>query len=148
MSIALDVNHVLLGREHLSKQDVIREIGDLMVALGEVTPRYTEGMLEKEEQCSTWITEGVALPHGTNAVKGEIMRDSVVVAQLPKGADWGGGKLVHLAIGVAGKGSERHLKLLSGLAAVLQYKDKVDRLIRAREAGEVVAILNDSELYR
>jgi mannitol/fructose-specific phosphotransferase system IIA component (Ntr-type) len=37
------------------------------------------------------------------------------------------------------------LKLLSGLAAVLQHKDKVDRLMQTRDAAEVVAILTDSE---
>lgn len=145
MSISLDARHVLLGREHQSREDVIREIGDRMVAFGEVTPRYAQGMLEKEEQCSTWITEGVALPHGTNAVKDEILQDSVVVAQIPRGVDWGGGKLVYLAIGLAGKGSQQHLKLLSGLAAVLQHRDKVDKLMQTRDAGEVVAILTDSE---
>jgi mannitol/fructose-specific phosphotransferase system IIA component len=145
MSISLDTNHVLLGREYQSKQDVIREIGGRMVAFGEVTARYAQGMLEKEEQSSTWITEGVALPHGTNAVKDEILRDSVVVAQIPKGVDWGGGKLVYLAIGLAGRGSQKHLKLLSGLAAVLQHKDKVDKLMQTRDAAEVVAILTDSE---
>jgi mannitol/fructose-specific phosphotransferase system IIA component len=145
MSISLDTQHVLLGREYRSKQDAIREIGGCMVAFGEVTARYAQGMLEKEEHCSTWITEGVALPHGTNAVKDEILRDSVVVAQIPKGVDWGGGKLVYLAIGLAGKGSQQHLKLLSGLAAVLQHKDKVDKLMQTRDAAEVVAILTDSE---
>ena len=136
MSISLDTNHVLLGREYQSKQDAIREIGDRMVAFGEVTARYAQGMLDKEEQCSTWITEGVALPHGTNAVKDEILRDSVMVAQIPK---------VYLAIGLAGKGSQQHLKLLSGLASVLQHKDKVDMLMRTGDADEVVAILTGSE---
>jgi mannitol/fructose-specific phosphotransferase system IIA component len=143
MSISLDAQHVLLGREHQSKEDVIREIGDCMVAFGEVTPRYAEGMLQKEEQCSTWITEGVALPHGTSAVKDEILQDSVVVAQIPKGVDWGG-KLVYLAIGLAGKGSQQHLKLLSGVAEVLQHRDKVDKLIRTGDAAEVVAILTEA----
>ena len=144
MLILLDIQHVLLGREYSSKLDVIREIGDRMVAFGEVTPRYAQGMLEKEEQCSTWITEGVALPHGTNAVKDEILRDSVVVAQIPGGVDWGGGKMVYLAIGLAGKVSQQHLKLLSGLAEVLQHKDKVDKLIQTRDASEVVAILTEA----
>ncbi len=45
MSISLDAQHVLLGRDYQAKQDVIREIGDRMVAFGEVTPRYAQGML-------------------------------------------------------------------------------------------------------
>jgi mannitol/fructose-specific phosphotransferase system IIA component len=145
MSLFLDVKHVLLGGEYASKQDVIRAIGDLMVAFGEVTPRYVDGMLEKEHQCSTWITEGVALPHGTNALKGEILRSSVVVAQIPKGIDWGGGKTVYLAIGLAGKGDEQHLKLLSGLARVLQHRQNVDKLVRTCDPQEVVEILTVQE---
>jgi PTS system mannitol-specific IIA component len=145
MSVSLDVNHVLLGLQPASKQEIIRAIGEHMLARGEVTSRYVEGMLEKEEQYSTWITEGVALPHGTNAVKGEILRSSVVVAQLPQGIDWGGGKTVYLAIGVAGKGDDEHLKLLSGLAGVLQHRHNVDRLIRAGTPHEIVSILTATE---
>jgi mannitol/fructose-specific phosphotransferase system IIA component len=145
MPVSLDTNHVLLGLEYASKREVIRAIGDLMVAFGEVTPRYVEGMHEKENQCSTWISEGVALPHGTNAVKGEVLRSSIVVAQAPQGVDWGSGKTVHLAIGLAGKGDEQHLKLLSGLARVLQHRQNVEKLIRTRDPREVVEILTDPE---
>lgn len=141
MPLSLDCCHVLLGRSYPDKEEVIRVIGETMLAAGEVTPRYVEGMLEKERQYSTWVTEGVALPHGTNAVKGEVRRNSVVLVQLPGGVDWGGGKTVHLAIGFAGNGDDQHLKLLASLAGVLQDPESLERLNRATGEREVLRIL-------
>jgi len=42
----------------------------------------------------------------TNQAKKEVLRNSVVFVQIPKGVDWGDGKTVHLAIGLAGTGDE------------------------------------------
>jgi mannitol/fructose-specific phosphotransferase system IIA component len=144
MPIELDTGHILLGCGSSSRDEVIRAIGSVMLQFEEVTPRYVEGMIEKEQQYSTWVTEGVALPHGTSAVKGEVLRSSVVVAQIPQGVDWGG-KVVRLAIGLAGKGDEQHLKLLSALAEVLQDSDAVSALSSAKDKNEMVRLLAGGE---
>lgn len=141
MSIPLNASRMFLGCSFATKEDVIRAIGGAMVAAGDVTPRYVEGMLEKEAEFSTWITDGVALPHGTNAVKNEILRSSVSVAQIPRGVPWGGGRLVRLAIGIAGKGDQQHLELLASLAGVLQDKAAVEILMKTMDQEEVVRIL-------
>jgi mannitol/fructose-specific phosphotransferase system IIA component len=98
-------------------------------------------MLEKEARASTWITEDVALPHGTNEVKREVLRDCVVLVQMPEGIDWGGGHRVRLAIGFAGCGDDRHVRLLKTLARVLQSSDELARLRSTREEGEARRIL-------
>ena len=144
MPVLLDEDHVLLNQEYSSKDDVIRAIGSIMVACGEVTPCYVEGMLRKEEIFSTWITEGVALPHGTNDVKSEVARNSVVVVQMPSGIDWGQGKTVHLAIGFAGCGNDDHIKLMTAIARVLQDKELMSRLRSTSDKTEVVRLLSDS----
>ena len=141
VSLSLTPDHVLLNRKFASKQEVIRAIGEIMVRCVEVTPRYVLGMLEKEDQYSTWITEGVALPHGTNEVKCEVLRNSVVLVQIPGGVEWGDGKTVHLAIGLAGTGNEEHLKLLSALAGVLQHRANVERLRWSESEEEVIGML-------
>ena len=143
MPIPIDANHILLGRRPASREDAVRTIGELMVAQGEVTARYLDGMLEKEARHGTWITDGVALPHGTNEVKPEIRRSSVVVLQMPEGVDWGNGRTVYLAFGLAGKGDE-HLHLLAGLAAVLEKKQLVEKMIHATDAREIIAMLSEA----
>jgi mannitol/fructose-specific phosphotransferase system IIA component len=142
MSIALPPDHVLLGRDFVSKREVIEAIGAVMVRAGDVAPPYARGMIEKEQQYSTWVTEGVALPHGTNEVKNQVLRNALVVVQLPGGVDWGGGKTVYVAIGLAGCGDDQHIALLSGLAAVLQNPENLRRLRSAASETEVIEILS------
>jgi PTS system mannitol-specific IIA component len=139
--LSLTPDHVLLNRTFASKQEVIRVIGEIMVRCGEVTPRYVLGMIEKEVQYSTWITEGVALPHGSNEVKREVLRNSVVLVQIPGGVEWGDGKTVHVAIGLAGTGNQEHLKLLAALAAVLQDRANIERLRSSDSEEEVIGML-------
>jgi len=101
MLFSLPSDHVLLNREFRSKRDVIQVIGDIMVRFRGCQPAYARAMFEKEDQYSTWITEGVALPHGTNQAKKEVLRNSVVSCR-SQGRGLGDGKTVHLAIGLAG----------------------------------------------
>jgi mannitol/fructose-specific phosphotransferase system IIA component len=140
MPVCLHPDQVLLGRR-CSKEEAIRAIGEVMVRRGDVTPRYVAGMLEKERQFNTCITDGVALPHGTAAVRCEVLRDSVVFVQFPDGTDWGGGKTVYLALGFAGTGDQQHLDLLASIAAILQQPEKVAKLRAARNEQEVISIL-------
>ena len=144
MPVPLDASHVLLGRSPGSREEAVRIIGEFMIACGEVTPRYLEGMLEKEARHGTWLTDGVALPHGTREVKAEIQRTSVVILQMPDGVDWGG-KTVYLAFGVASQGDNEHLRVLSALAAVLLRRELVERMIRSTDPHEVAAILSAEE---
>jgi mannitol/fructose-specific phosphotransferase system IIA component len=133
--------HVLLGRRYGSKEEVVRDIGRVMLASGAVRPRYVEGMLEKEARFGTWVTEDVALPHGTNEVKQEVIHDCVVLAQIPDGIDWGGGHRVRLAIGFAGRGDDRHVRLLKSLAQVLQSGEELSRLRETSDEDEARRIL-------
>jgi PTS system mannitol-specific IIA component len=142
MPVCLDPEQILIGCR-CSKEEAIRAIGEVMVRRGDVTPRYVAGMLEKEKQFNTCITEGVALPHGTAAVRNEVMRDSVVFVQFPDGIDWGDGKTVYLALGFAGAGDQRHLDLLASIAAILQQPEKVAKLRAARNEQEVISVLRE-----
>ena len=141
----VEPDHVLLNRRFASRREVIQAIGEVMVAAGEVGPGYARAMHDKEAQYSTWITDGVALPHGTNESKSLVRRNSLVVVQIPAGVDWGEGKTVYLAIGLAGTGNEEHLKLLAQLAGVLEDPANVERLRVATAAEEIVRILTSGD---
>jgi mannitol/fructose-specific phosphotransferase system IIA component len=145
MSFSLPPDHVLLSCEFASKLEAIDAIGRIMLDAGDVTPAYARGLIEKENQYSTWITDGVALPHGTNEVKCEVRRNSVVVVQMPKGVDWGEGKQVYVAIGFAGQGDDEHVGLMASLAEVLQYSENIERLRSSDSVSEVIRIMNGNQ---
>ena len=143
MALLIESDHILLGRAFSSREEVVRAIGEVMVAGGEVTPRYVEGMLLREAKFGTWITEGVALPHGANEVKNEVLRSAIVLVQVPEGVDWGGGKIVYLAVGLAGKDEDQHVRTLTAVARVLRDRTRIDWLRTAANEEEVARILEE-----
>ena len=53
-------------------------------------PAYVEAMLERERSISTYVGEGVAIPHATLAGKAAVRRDALAVLRFPDGVDWDG----------------------------------------------------------
>ena len=141
----LDDEHVLLGRRFATKVDVVKAIGEVFVRCGDATPRYVEAMQRKEQEFNTCISEGIALPHGSSEVRDEVVRSAVVMVQMPKGVDWGNGRIVYLAFGLAGRGDKQHLGLMGALARVLQDPANVARLRATRDVKEVISMLNEQE---
>lgn len=132
---------VILNRSYASRREVIEAIGDVMLASAAVTPPYVEGMLRKEEQASTIVTEEVALPHGTYDVKHAVLRNAIVIVPIPDGVEWMPGKQVRLAIGFAGAGDAEHLRMLAAVARVLSDEQTVTRLKGATESHELADLL-------
>ncbi|MEO5921749.1 MAG: PTS sugar transporter subunit IIA, partial [Pseudolysinimonas sp.] len=46
------------------RDDAIRQAGAALVEAGAVDPSYVDAMLERENSVSTFVGEGVAIPHG------------------------------------------------------------------------------------
>ena len=91
---------IFLGRSEGSMADVIDFVGGELVRRGIVQPAYIAAMKAREETVSTYLGNGVALPHGTFESKDEINGTAIVVAQYPNGIQWGG-ETAHLVIGLA-----------------------------------------------
>jgi PTS system mannitol-specific IIA component len=140
--------HILLNRSYTSRDDVLDEIGALMVSTGAVTPAYVEGMRRKEDQACTTVMPDVALPHGTFDVRGEVRCNALVVVQVPAGVDWGNGRRVRLVIGIAGAGDEAHMRLLSHLARVLADQHTLATLKTTTDADEARRLLEDADVLR
>ena len=66
---------------------------------------------------TTYIGNGVAIPHSIPEYVQYIRHSGIVIAQYPEGVDFGNGNVAHLVIGIAGKGDD-HLQVLSQIAIV------------------------------
>ena len=93
------------------KENVIRRVGQMLVDSGYVDQPYVEAMLERESSFSTFMGNGLALPHGVESAKKDIKASGIAVMVFPEGIDWSGNE-VHIVIGIAGVGEE-HLQILS-----------------------------------
>ena len=102
-----------------------------------------DAMLERENSVSTFVGEGVAIPHGTLAGKDAVKDDAIVVLRFPDGVDWDGNE-VSVAVGIAAKGNG-HIALLSQLATVLLDPDKAAALRGATTSDRVYELLASDE---
>ena len=121
-------SNIITGCKPQKKDTVIRSIGNLLVKAGYVKPDYVEGMLERELTFSTNMGNGIALPHGVEKAKKEVLHSGIAVMVFPEGTDWAG-DTVKVVIGIAGKGEE-HLDILSQIAENLYDEEAVERLVK------------------
>jgi len=112
-----------------SKEEAIRKVGQLLVDSGYVLPNYVEAMLEREKSFATYMGNGLALPHGVEAVRGEILASGIAVLVVPDGVDWGG-ETAYVIIGIAGVGNE-HLDILAMIAEEFVEDGAVEKFTTA-----------------
>ena len=126
-----------------SRDDAIRQAGALLKAVGAVDDGYIDAMLERENSVSTFMGEGVAIPHGTLGAKDAVKADALSLVKFPDGVDWDGNQ-VTLAFGIAAKGNG-HIALLAQLATVLMDPEKAAALRAATTVSEVYALLQPED---
>ena len=130
---------IVVGATADDKAGAIDRVGSIMVAEGMVTPAYVAAMHEREAIISTYLGNGIALPHGTSETQDSILQTGIAVVQIPGGVTWGG-ESARLVIGLAAR-SEEHIPILSRLASVLEDADLCARLAETADALEIHAAL-------
>ncbi|MDQ1288192.1 MAG: multiphosphoryl transfer protein [Actinomycetota bacterium] len=131
---------IWLGCRADGKPDALRQAGAVLTEIGAVEPGYAEAMFEREASISTYMGEGVAIPHGTDASRRLVRRTTLGFLQFPEGVDWGDGNVVRICLPIAARGGE-HLALLSALARVLIDPEKAEALRNAADPDRVFSIL-------
>ncbi len=140
----ISTNKIKLNASVATKKDAIELAGKLLVENNHVTPEYIEKMLEREELLTTYLGNGVAIPHGTNESKQLIQSSGISIVQVPKGVDFGDGNTAYVIIGIAGVGDE-HLEILSKIAVVCSEEENVKEIVQATSAEQIIDILEKGE---
>jgi mannitol PTS system EIIA component len=137
----LSIERIQLQASATDKQDAIRQSGELLVKSGCVSPAYIEGMLNREKTMSTYLGNGVAIPHGEYDNKEDIFKTGISVLQLPEGVEWEDDEKAHLIIGIAAK-SDEHVSILANLAEVIEDEEMTEELIQTVDPKDILAALN------
>lgn len=139
MSELLDPRAIRLAEKAADRDDAIRRCGQALVDIGAAEPGYVDTMLAREQSISTYVGEGVAIPHGTLAGKDLVKRDALAVLRFPEGVDWGG-ETVTVCVAIAAQG-DGHVDLLAALAEILLDEDQARELREATEPETVIRLL-------
>ena len=137
----LSAQNIRLNGSASNKEEAIRLVASGLVANGNVVEGYEVGMLTRETQTSTYLGNGIAIPHGTLDTRDLVKNTGVQVYQFPQGIEWGEGNTAYVVIGIAAK-SDEHLTLLRQLTTVLGDEAVAEKLAKTQDLDEFVALLS------
>jgi len=140
MSDILTLSQIKVPGTATSKDEAIKEAGQILVDAGAVTGEYVDAMYEREKSVSTYMGNFLAIPHGTNEAKDSIKSSALSVVRYENPIDWDGNE-VRFAIGIAGY-EGGHLEILGKVAVIFSDMDEVDKLVAAGSAQEIYDLLN------
>jgi PTS system mannitol-specific IIA component len=124
-----------------TRDDAIREAGNLLVKADAVTPAYVDAMAERERSISTYMGNYLAIPHGTNEAKEAITHSAVSLVRYANPIDWDGNE-VRIVVGIAGVDDE-HLGILSKIAIIFSDEDEARKMTNATTVDELYQLLGD-----
>ncbi|WP_145388197.1 PTS sugar transporter subunit IIA [Staphylococcus capitis] len=143
MSELFSNDNIFLNVSATDQNDAIEKAGQVLVDSGAVTPNYIEAMKDRENVVSTFMGNALAIPHGTEEAKGNVIRSGLSLLQIPKGVDWNGEE-VKVVVGIAGKDGD-HLDLLSKIAITFSEEENVDRIVNATSADEIKQVFEEAD---
>ena len=138
--LELSESNIHLNANAADKQQAIEMAASALVQADNVENGYLQGMLAREQQTSTFLGNGIAIPHGTLDTRSMVKKTGVQVFQFPQGIEWGEGNIAYVVIGIAAR-SDEHLSLLRQLTHVLSDEDTAEKLAKITDVDEFRAIL-------
>ena len=131
-----------------TKTELIKKAVELMQKNGNINniDEYEKLVIKREEEGSTGIGEGIAIPHG----KGDsVSKPGISAMVIPNGADFEAldEKNVNLLFLIAAPNNKEniHLEVLSRLSTLLMDKKFREKLLNAKSKDEFLNIINDAE---
>ncbi|MDE6024917.1 MAG: fructose-specific PTS transporter subunit EIIC [Lachnospiraceae bacterium] len=143
----LSKESILLKASPKNKQEAIDKLVELQVKGGKIADKeaYKKGILAREEQGSTAVGEGIAIPHAkSDAVKGP----SLAAMTVPDGVDYEAldGEPSNLLFMIAAPmDGDVHLEVLSRLMTILMDEDFRAKLLAAKDKNEFINVIDEME---
>jgi mannitol/fructose-specific phosphotransferase system IIA component len=141
MTDILSRETIQLQASAADKEDAIRQAGELLVKAGCVKPEYVDGMLEREKTMSTFVGNGVSIPHGQFNDLDQVYRSGISVLQVPGGVEWQEGMTAYLVVGIAATHGE-HISILQNLAEVVEEEETANMLAHTTDPAVILEYLN------
>ncbi|EGQ0314711.1 PTS sugar transporter subunit IIA [Staphylococcus pseudintermedius] len=135
--------NILLNQSISTQEEAIEKAGQLLVDSGVVKAGYVEAMKDREQIVSTFMGNALAIPHGTDEAKNEVIASGLSLLQIPEGLLWNGEE-VKVVIGIAGKDGE-HLDLLSQIAMTFSEEENIHKIVNAASPQAIRQVFEEAD---
>lgn len=138
---------VILDLKAQTKDDALHMLSQQLTELGYVDSHtnFKQAILDREEESTTGIGEGIAIPHGSYE---GVKEATVIFARHSEGLEWNSldGEDVHLIFMIAVPKHSRnnlHLKILQMLSRKLMDESFRKQLLEAKTKEEIIQLLEN-----
>ncbi|MEC0544496.1 fructose-specific PTS transporter subunit EIIC [Bacillus inaquosorum] len=139
---------IKLNIESKEKENVIDEMVTVLDKAGKLNDRqaYKEAILNRENQSSTGIGEGIAIPHAKTA---SVINPAIAFGRSKDGVDYESldGQPAHLVFMIAATegANNTHLEALSRLSTLLMREEIRKQLLEAESEDAIIDIINQHD---
>lgn len=138
--LTLTTKDVRMNAKADTKEEALQLLASILQEDGLTHNDYLQGLQNREAQASTYLGQGVAIPHGTPDSRRHIYNTGVRLVHFADGVIWNeAGDTVYLAAVIAAK-SDEHLDILKLLTRALS-SDVENKIKSAKSADEIIAII-------
>ena len=144
----LDRRSISLNGAPASKKDALDQMVALMVKSGKIRDEeaYRQEVYRREEEGTTGIGEGIAIPHGKCDA---VIKPGLAAMVIPDGVDFDSldGAPVHLIFLIAAPNTKDniHLDVLSKLSMLLMDEKFVENLKNAKTVDEFLDVVDQAD---
>lgn len=144
----LSASSIDLNAKPLNKKEAIEQAVKLMAASGNITDieAYTKQVIAREEESTTGVGEGIAIPHGKCSA---VNRPGLAAMIIRDGVDYDSldGEPVNVLFLIAAPDSEDnvHLDVLSKLSVLLMDEEFIRKLKAAKDIGEFLEVIDNAD---
>jgi PTS system fructose-specific IIC component len=141
----LQESRILLQLQAENKADLFKELSDLLKRDGLLTDQeaYLQALRKREEEGTTGIGDGVAIPHGRSSA---VVRPALALGLSRGGIEYESldGKPVHIVfmIAVPEEANDEHLRVLALLSRLLMNEEVREGLLSAQSTKDVIALID------
>ncbi|OCG63494.1 hypothetical protein A9G37_00720 [Gilliamella sp. GillExp13] len=98
-------------------------------------------MFDRDKQISTFLGNGIAIPHGTTEKRDSVIQTGFKIIYYPEGINWDeDNNIAYVVIGIAAKTNE-HLDILRQLTRAVIAEDTLIRIHAVKTSEDLLAIL-------
>ena len=142
----IKTNKVFMNKNFTTQDEVMNFLADqsIVLSISEDRDAIYEKLMEREEESTTGMMDGFAIPHAKDA---SIKDADIVIVRLNGKVDWksldGEGTDFVIALFIPdSEAGTTHLKFLSQVARLLMHNDVTEGLKQAQSAEEIAELLN------
>ncbi|NBI43258.1 HPr family phosphocarrier protein [[Haemophilus] felis] len=137
----LSVQNIRLSAQASNKIEAIHMVAEALAQSGYVETEYVNAMLARDELISTYLGNGIAIPHGTIEYRDKVKKTGAYIFQFPQGIDWGEDDIAYVVIGMAACSNE-HLELLRQLTHVLLDEQRAQSLWKTTDLQQFFEVIS------